>query len=86
METKTLTELSDQELVQKIKKIKSNRIIDAVIVGFTIGIAVYGAVKNGFEFLTFLPLVLAYIIIKNSKNSKILQCEIQKELDSRNVK
>ena len=81
-----LTELSDQELLQKIKKIKNNKIIDAAIVGFTIGIAIYGTVKNGLEFFTFFPLILAYVIIKNSKNNKILEKEMQKELDSRNLK
>ena len=81
-----LTELSDQELLQKIKKVKNNEIIDAAIVGFTIGIAIYGAVKNGLELFTFLPLILALVIIKNSKNIKILIKEMQKELASRNLK
>lgn len=86
MKSDYLTELSDQELLQKIKEIKNNIIIDAAIVGFTIGIAIYGAVKNGLEFFTFFPLILAYVIIKNSKNNKILEKELQKELDSRNLK
>ena len=86
MKSDYLTELSDQELVQKIKKIKNNIIIDAVIVGFTIGIAIYGAVRNGLEVFTFFPLLLAYVIIKNSGNNKILEKEMQKEFNSRNLK
>jgi len=86
MKSDYLTELSDQELAQKIKKIKNNIIFDAAIVGFTIGIAIYGAVKNGLEFFTFFPLILAYVVIKNSRNNKILEKEIQKELKSRNLK
>ena len=86
MKPKNLTELSDQELLQKIKKLKTNKIIDATIIGFTFGIAIYSAVKNGFSFFTFFPLILAFIIVRNSKNNKILETEIQKELKSRNLK
>lgn len=83
MKSENLTELSDQELLQKVNKIRSNRIIDAVIIGFTIGVVIYSAVKNGFGFFTFFPLLLTYIIARNSKNNKILEKEIQKELGSR---
>jgi len=86
MKTENLTELSDQDLLQKLKKIKNNKIIDASIVGITIGIAIYGTVKNGLEFFTFFPLILAYIVVRNSTNNKILEKEIQKELKSRNLK
>lgn len=85
MKPENLTELSDQELLQKINKIRSNRIIDGVIIGFTLGVVVYSAVKNGFGFFTFFPLLLTYIIARNSKNNKILEKEIQRELGSRNL-
>jgi len=86
MEPQSLAELSDQQLLQKIKALKTNNIIDAVIIGFTIGIMMYSAVKNGLGFFTFFPLLLTYAIIRNSNNNKILEKEIQKELDSRNSK
>jgi len=86
MKHENLTELTDQELLQKIRKIKTNKIIDATIIGFTIGIAIYGAVKKGCEFFTFFPLLLAYIVIRNSTNNNILEKEIQKELNSRSLK
>jgi hypothetical protein len=86
MKTENLTELSEQELLQKIKTIKNNKVIDATIIGFTIGIAVYSAVKNGLGFFTFFPLILAYVIVRNSTNNRILEKEIQKELKSRNLK
>lgn len=86
MKAENLTELSEQELLQKIKKIKTNKVIDATIIGITVGIAIYSAVKNGFGFFTFFPLILAYIIIRNSTNNKILEKEMQKELKSRNSK
>ena len=86
MKTENLTELTDQKLLQKFKKLKTNKVIDATIIGITIGVAIFGAVKNGFEFFTFFPLILAYIIVRNSKNNEFLEKEIQKELKSRNLK
>ncbi|POY35871.1 FUSC family protein [Solitalea longa] len=83
---KNLTELSNQELLQKVKKLQANKIIDATIIGITIGIVAYSAVKNGFGFFTFFPLIVTYIIVRNSNNNKILEKEIEKELGSRNAK
>ena len=85
MKPKNLTELSDQELSQKMKSLKTTKIIDALLIGFTIGIVIYSAVKNGFGFFTFFPLIITYAIVKNSANNKILENEIQNELKSRNL-
>ncbi len=84
MNPESLTELNDQELLEKMKKLKISKIIDATIVGVTIGIVVYSAVKNGFGFFTFFPLIITYVIVRNYKNNKILEIEIQQELDARN--
>ena len=86
MKTEYLTELSEQELLQKIKNLKTNKIVDATIIGVTIGIAIYSAVNNGLAFFTFFPLLLGYMMIRNSANNEILEKEIQKELESRNSK
>ncbi len=86
MNKKKLAELTDEELLLEAKRIKPTNIYDAVIFGVLVGIAIYSAVKNGFEFFTFFPLILAYIIIRNSTNNKILEKEINKELQSRNLK
>jgi hypothetical protein len=81
-----LTELSKQDLLGKIKEIKTNKIIDATLIGFTIGIVAYSAINKGFGFFTFFPLLITYVIIRNSANNKILEKELQKELSSRNLK
>ena len=74
---KELTELSDQELLEKRKKSKSTKIINAVIFGFMIGIAVYSTVKNGFGLFTFFPLLFAPMAINNDKNNKALETELK---------
>ncbi len=86
MKNEYLTELNEQELIQKVKKIRANKIIDATIVGVTIGIAIYSAVKNGFGFSTFFSILLVYLIIRNSKTNNILEKEVEKELNSRSPK
>lgn len=86
MQPETLTELSDQALLQKLKNLKTNKIIDAAIIGFTVGIVIYSAVKNGFGFFTFFPLILVFIIVRNSTSNKIFEKTIQQELKSRNIK
>jgi len=85
MKPKNLTELTDQELLKKLKNLKINKIIDAGIIGVTIGIVIYSAVKNGYGFFTFFPLLIAYVIIRNSKGNEILENEILKELKARKL-
>jgi hypothetical protein len=86
MNPENLTDLSEHALLKKMKNLQTNKIVDATIIGVTIGIAIYSLVKNGLEFFTFFPLILAYMIFRNSANNKILEKEIQKEIDSRNPK
>ncbi|QVY66568.1 hypothetical protein [Polaribacter sp. Q13] len=83
MEHKILLEWSDEELLQKIKNLKSSKIIDATLIGLTIGIFIYSVVNNGFGFSTFFPLIIGYLIIKSSKNNKVLEKEILKEIKYR---
>lgn len=53
MKQENFSELSDQELFQKIKSLRTNQIIDAFAVGITIGIVVYSAIKMALVFLRF---------------------------------
>ncbi len=81
MENKELTELNNEQLLEEKKKIQYNKIVNATLIGLCIGIAIFSAVKNGFVFFTFFPLLLTYPFIKNGKKIKVLE----KELKSRNL-
>ncbi|WP_316803498.1 hypothetical protein [Pedobacter nototheniae] len=73
MTQKELTELTDEDLLQEAKKIKSTKYFDGFFIGLLIGIAVYSTVKNGFGLLTFLPLVYLPIAAKNkAKNTALV--------------
>lgn len=81
MEKKELADLTNEELLNEKKKIQNNKIVNATLIGFCVGIFIYSAVKNGFGFFTFFPLLLTYPFIKNGKKIKVLA----DELKSRNL-
>lgn len=80
---KELTELTDQELLEKRKKTKSNDITNAVILGMLVGIAVYSTIVHGLGLFTFLPIVFALFAANKWKKNKEA---LEKELTSRNLK
>lgn len=83
MKEKKLSELTDQELLQEAKKMKSTSITNAILIGFFIGIVFYSILKNSLGFLTLIPLFFAYKLINNSKyNNK----ELENLLKERNLK
>jgi len=82
MEQKELTEFTDGELLQEVKKNKTIKLYDAGIIGLLVGIAIYSSFKNGFGLLSFLPLVYTPIAAKN----KIKNIELEKLLKERNLK
>jgi len=83
MKQKELSELTDQELLDEAKKRKSTSIMNAVFIGFLIGIIIYSIVKNSLGFLTLIPLFLAYRLINNSKYDNK---ELETLLKARNLK
>jgi hypothetical protein len=82
MTQEELSELTDQELLEKNKKMKSNSIINSVLIGFMIGVIIYSIMKNSIGFLTLIPLLFAFKLINNSKNDEALK----KILKERNLK
>lgn len=82
MKQRELSELTDQELLQEAKKMKSTSMINAVFIGVAIGIVIYSIVKNNFGFFTLIILFVAFKAFNNSKNDKALE----KILKERNLK
>lgn len=78
-----LSELTDEELLQEAKKMKSKSITNAVLIGFLIGIVFYSFVKNSIGFFTLIPLFLAYKLINKSKYNNQ---ELDNLLKERNLK
>jgi hypothetical protein len=83
MTERKLSELTDEELLQEAKKIKSNSIMNAVLIGFFVGIIVYSVVKDTVGLVTLIPLFFAYKLINKSNYNNQ---ELQNILKERNLK
>ncbi len=81
MEKKLLNELTDQELVEKLRSRKKERIFVAILMGFLIGCAVWSATHKG-SFYTLLILVTV-IFIGKKYSGKVV--EVTNEIEARKV-
>ena len=82
MKQKELSELTDQELLQEAKKMKSASVINALLIGSMIGIVIYSIVKNSVGFFTLIPLFFAFKVFHKPERNK----ELKKLLKERNLK
>lgn len=83
MEPRNLSTYTDEELLKEAKKIRTDAIINAVFIGFLIGIVFYSVVNKSFRFLTIIPLYFAY---KLFNKPKIDSKELERLLKERNLK
>ena len=67
MNPRNLSQLKDQELLAEAKKMKSNAILNAVLIGFFIGIVIYSIFKNSWGMVTLIPLYFAYKLFNKPK-------------------
>lgn len=84
MNQKNLSELTDRELLQEAKKLRSASILNAVLIGFLIGIIVYSIAVSSIGLFTLIPLFLAYKLI-NKKPEYDAQ-ELKNLLNQRKLK
>lgn len=73
MTQKELSGLTDQELLDEAKKMKSTSITNAVLIGFMIGIVIYSIVKNSLGFFTLIPFFFAFKFLNKKNNHKALK-------------
>lgn len=87
LDKKDYSKLTLEELFIEEKKFKKNEMFSAGLIGFSIGVMVYGIVKNGFGFLYIaIPLFLVSVIYKNSQIQKQNLKQIQTEINNKNTK
>jgi riboflavin transporter FmnP len=79
MTKKELSELTDQELLDKAKKTKTASVTNALLIGFCVGIIIFSFVKSTLGFFTLIPLYFIYKVVNNSKG-------LGEELKARNLK
>jgi riboflavin transporter FmnP len=84
MDTRDLSQLTDKELLEEAKKLRSFSVTNAVLIGFLVGIVVYSIINSTFGFLMLLPLYLAHRLINDPRNKKVKEVELL--LKQRNLK
>ena len=83
MANKDLSELTDQELLEEAKKMKSFSISNALFVGFLAGVTIYSVVKSSWGMLTLIPLYLIYKLVNDPKNKR--SKDLEQLLKERNL-
>lgn len=84
-DNKDYAKMTLEELLVEEKKIKKEITITAVLIGFLIGVMIYGSAKNGFGFLYIvIPIIMIGGISKNAKKLKENLQELQAETNARN--
>ncbi len=73
MDEKELATLTDEQLLEEAKKTKLSPIFYALFIGFCAGIIFYSVAKNTWGLLTFIPLLLIYKAVKDSKRNVELE-------------
>jgi hypothetical protein len=79
-----LSELSDQELLDEAKKLKSFSTTNAFAIGLLGGVIFYSIVKNSWGMLTLIPLYFIYKMINDPKNER--RKKVEEILRERNLK
>ena len=84
MDNHELLQLTDQELLDEAKKLKSFSMTNGFLIGFLMAIVVYSVVKQNFGFVMLIPLYFVYKMINDPKNKRVEALE--KLLRERNLK
>ncbi|QDO94581.1 FUSC family protein [Formosa sediminum] len=82
MKEKALHNLSDQELLDKAKALKSYTTINTFLIGIMIGVVIYSVFAHTIGLVTLIPLVLIYKLADRSKEYK----EVNRLLHARRLK
>jgi hypothetical protein len=84
MANKELSELTDQELLEEAKKMKSFSLTNALLIGFLAGVVFYSVIKSSWGMLTLIPLYFIYKLANDPKNKR--RKDLEQLLKERNLK
>ena len=78
------SEFTTDELRAQEKRMKRGETYSAAIIGFLIGVMVYGVSKNGFGFIYIaFPIILILGVMKNGQSKREHRKAIQEEISNR---
>ncbi len=84
MPNKNLSDLTDQELLDESKKLKSFSLLNALLIGFLAGIIFYSIAKNSWGLVTIIPLYFIYKLVNDPKNKR--KKDVEELIKERNLK
>jgi len=84
MANKDLSDLTDQELLEEAKKMKSFSFTNALFIGFLAGVIIYSVAKSSWGMLTLIPLYFIYKMVNDPKNKR--SKDLEQLLKERNLK
>lgn len=74
-----LTDLTDQELLDQVKKLKTISVTaNALLIGVCFGVIIFSILKSTVGLFTLIPLFFAFKLINNSQKLKTIE-ELIKE-------
>lgn len=86
LEEKDYSGLTLEELLTEQKKVKKQETIFALIIGFLVGVIIYGVARNSSGFIYIaIPVIFIYTIFKNSKRYKRNRKKLQDAIDSKSA-
>jgi uncharacterized ion transporter superfamily protein YfcC len=59
--------MTEKQLREKNKKLQKAKVINALLIGFCIGVVVWSVYKNTWGFFTLVPLFLIYKLVNRNK-------------------
>ena len=81
MDQKELSEFTDQELLVEAKKMRSNSVVSALLIGFLMGIVIWSILQNTVGLFTLIPLYFAFKVFHKPNKNK----ELKSLLKERNL-
>ena len=81
MDQKELSEFTDQELLVEAKKMRSNSVVSALLIGFMMGIVIWSILQNTVGLFTLIPLYFAFKVFHKPDKNK----ELKSLLKERNL-
>ena len=77
MTREELMALTDEALLDKKKKLKKAKIINAFMIGFLFAVVVYSFIKNTWGLLTLIPVFMIYRLLRNAEKDKDLEAVLK---------
>lgn len=78
MRLTNIAELHTADLYKKLNQLKTEKFINAILVGFTAGVLAVSIIKGGLGFASGMALIVAYFFIKNANKSNSLTKEMKR--------